>query len=162
VERQVAPPALVLADEGRVQSGHVASASWLSSSSLRRTRTRRPNSAVASDSGVGGLDIARPQPSLTREVRLIAASLYLAPSTVRNYLSSVFRKFGVNSQQQLIVLLRAQASGLTGGADAAAALDLKLSSPGKLRLNAAEIAPFLATAKSVVSAIPGETRRLSA
>jgi DNA-binding CsgD family transcriptional regulator len=39
-------------------------------------------------------------------VPLIAASLYLAPSTVRNHLSAVFRKFGVNSQQQLIVLLR--------------------------------------------------------
>jgi DNA-binding CsgD family transcriptional regulator len=36
----------------------------------------------------------------------IADSLYLARSTVRNHLSSVFRKFGVNSQQQLIVLLR--------------------------------------------------------
>jgi DNA-binding CsgD family transcriptional regulator len=38
----------------------------------------------------------------------IADSLYLAQSTVRNHLSSVFRKFGVNSQQQLIVLLRMQ------------------------------------------------------
>jgi DNA-binding CsgD family transcriptional regulator len=36
----------------------------------------------------------------------IAESLYLAPSTVRNHLSSVFGKFGVNSQQELIVLLR--------------------------------------------------------
>ena len=38
----------------------------------------------------------------------IAETLYLARSTVRNHLSSVFRKFGVNSQQQLIVLLRAE------------------------------------------------------
>jgi DNA-binding CsgD family transcriptional regulator len=38
----------------------------------------------------------------------IADSLYLAPSTVRNHLSSVFRKLGVNSQQQLILLLRAR------------------------------------------------------
>jgi DNA-binding CsgD family transcriptional regulator len=45
----------------------------------------------------------------------IAESLYLAPSTVRNHLSSVFAKFGVNSQQQLIVLLRAQGSGPGGG-----------------------------------------------
>jgi DNA-binding CsgD family transcriptional regulator len=43
-------------------------------------------------------------------VQLIAASLCLAPSTVRNHLSSVFRKFGVSSQQQLIVLLRAPAA----------------------------------------------------
>jgi DNA-binding CsgD family transcriptional regulator len=42
----------------------------------------------------------------------IANSLYLAPSTVRNHLSSVFRKFDVNSQQQLIMLLRPQARGL--------------------------------------------------
>lgn len=40
----------------------------------------------------------------------IAKSLYLAPGTVRNHLSSAFWKFGVHSQQQLIVLLRAQAS----------------------------------------------------
>jgi DNA-binding CsgD family transcriptional regulator len=38
----------------------------------------------------------------------IADSMYLARSTVRNHLSSVFRKFGVNSQQQLIVLLRTE------------------------------------------------------
>lgn len=40
----------------------------------------------------------------------IAGSLYLAQSTVRNHLSSVFRKFGVNSQQELIALLRTQPS----------------------------------------------------
>lgn len=39
--------------------------------------------------------------------------MYLAQSTVRNHLSSVFRKFGVNSQQQLIVLLRARTSGVS-------------------------------------------------
>lgn len=44
-------------------------------------------------------------------VPLIANSLYLAPGTVRNHLSSVFQKFGVNSQQELILLLRAQVSG---------------------------------------------------
>lgn len=43
----------------------------------------------------------------------IADSLYLARSTVRNHLSSVFRKFDVNSQQQLIVLLRSQTSGVS-------------------------------------------------
>lgn len=38
----------------------------------------------------------------------IADSLYLARSTVRNHLSSAFGKFGVNSQQELIVLLRTE------------------------------------------------------
>jgi DNA-binding CsgD family transcriptional regulator len=36
----------------------------------------------------------------------IAGQLYLAQSTVRNHLSSVFAKLGVSSQQELIVLLR--------------------------------------------------------
>lgn len=36
----------------------------------------------------------------------IAASLFLAQSTVRNHLSIVFRKFGIHSQQELIELLR--------------------------------------------------------
>jgi DNA-binding CsgD family transcriptional regulator len=43
----------------------------------------------------------------------IAESLYLARSTVRNHLSSVFSKFGINSQQQLIVLLRAHTRGVS-------------------------------------------------
>jgi DNA-binding CsgD family transcriptional regulator len=32
--------------------------------------------------------------------------MYLAPSTVRNHLTAVFRKFGVNSQAELIEALR--------------------------------------------------------
>ena len=36
----------------------------------------------------------------------IARQLYLAPSTVRNQLSSVYRKLGVSSQQELILLFR--------------------------------------------------------
>jgi DNA-binding CsgD family transcriptional regulator len=36
----------------------------------------------------------------------IAESLFLSPSTVRNHLSAVFRKFRVGSQQELIHLLR--------------------------------------------------------
>jgi DNA-binding CsgD family transcriptional regulator len=36
----------------------------------------------------------------------IASQLYLSPSTVRNQLSSVYRKLGVSSQQELILLFR--------------------------------------------------------
>jgi DNA-binding NarL/FixJ family response regulator len=39
-------------------------------------------------------------------VPTIAASLYISQSTVRNHLSKVFRKLGIHSQQELIVLLR--------------------------------------------------------
>jgi DNA-binding CsgD family transcriptional regulator len=39
-------------------------------------------------------------------VGTIAAELYLSANTVRNHLSAVFRKFGVHSQQELLVLLR--------------------------------------------------------
>lgn len=46
-------------------------------------------------------------------VPLIAESLYLAPGTVRNHLSSVFGKFGVTSQQELIVLLRTPTRGVS-------------------------------------------------
>lgn len=37
-------------------------------------------------------------------VPLIARQLHLAPGTIRNQLSSVYRKLGVNSQQELILL----------------------------------------------------------
>jgi PAS domain S-box-containing protein len=36
----------------------------------------------------------------------IAAALYLSPSTVRNHLSAIFRKFAVHSQSEVIALLR--------------------------------------------------------
>jgi DNA-binding CsgD family transcriptional regulator/PAS domain-containing protein len=39
-------------------------------------------------------------------VPAIAQAVYLAPSTVRNHLSAVFRKLGVGSQQELISLFR--------------------------------------------------------
>ena len=39
-------------------------------------------------------------------VPAIARAMFLSPSTVRNHLSSVFRKLGVGSQQELISLLR--------------------------------------------------------
>jgi DNA-binding NarL/FixJ family response regulator len=35
----------------------------------------------------------------------IAREMYLSPSTVRNHLSAVFRRFGVHSQVELIALL---------------------------------------------------------
>ena len=36
----------------------------------------------------------------------IARDMYLSPSTIRNHLSAVFRKFGVHSQVELISLLK--------------------------------------------------------
>ena len=39
-------------------------------------------------------------------VPAIAAALYLSPSTVRNHLSAIFRKFAVHSQSEVIALLR--------------------------------------------------------
>ncbi len=43
-------------------------------------------------------------------VPAIARQLFLAQSTVRNHLSTVFAKLGVKSQQELIVLLRQEQS----------------------------------------------------
>ena len=37
--------------------------------------------------------------------RTIAAELYLSPSTVRNHLSAIYRKFGIHSQVELIRML---------------------------------------------------------
>jgi DNA-binding CsgD family transcriptional regulator len=39
-------------------------------------------------------------------VSLIAAELYLSPSTVRNHLATIFGKFGVHSQAELLGVLR--------------------------------------------------------
>jgi DNA-binding NarL/FixJ family response regulator len=41
-------------------------------------------------------------------VATIAAELYVSPTTVRNHLTAIFRKFGVHSQTELIELLRPQ------------------------------------------------------
>jgi len=41
-----------------------------------------------------------------QRVPAIARHMYLAPSTVRNHLSNVFRKLGVHSQTELIDLVR--------------------------------------------------------
>jgi DNA-binding CsgD family transcriptional regulator/PAS domain-containing protein len=66
--------------------------SWGTSSLLSRLSSRE-------------LDIVRRLAAGDR-VPTIAASLYISQSTVRNHLSTVFRKLGVHSQQELIVLLR--------------------------------------------------------
>jgi DNA-binding NarL/FixJ family response regulator len=39
----------------------------------------------------------------------IARELHLSPSTVRNHLSTIFRKLGVHSQEELLALLRGEA-----------------------------------------------------
>jgi len=41
-----------------------------------------------------------------QRVSLIAAELYVSPSTVRNHLTTIFTKFGVHSQAELLGLLR--------------------------------------------------------
>ena len=39
----------------------------------------------------------------------IAKALFLSPSTVRNHLHSIYRKLGINSQQELIHAFRISA-----------------------------------------------------
>jgi DNA-binding NarL/FixJ family response regulator len=41
-----------------------------------------------------------------QRVSVIAAELYLSPSTVRNHLVTIFTKFGVHSQVELLAILR--------------------------------------------------------
>jgi DNA-binding CsgD family transcriptional regulator len=43
-----------------------------------------------------------------QRVSQIAAELYVSPSTVRNHLATIFRKFGVHSQAELLAVLRGQ------------------------------------------------------
>jgi PAS domain S-box-containing protein len=70
--------------------------------------------ALASDGDVGATtDVlsSRQWEIVTRlhrgeRVPQIAAAMYLSQSTVRNHLTSVFRKFGVHSQSDLLTLLR--------------------------------------------------------
>jgi len=45
-------------------------------------------------------------------VPAIARTMYLSPSTIRNHLSTIFRKLGVNSQQELVDLYRRSTQGL--------------------------------------------------
>jgi DNA-binding NarL/FixJ family response regulator len=44
-----------------------------------------------------------------KRVRSIAGELYVNPSTVRNHLAAIFRRFGVHTQAELLDLLRARA-----------------------------------------------------
>ena len=48
----------------------------------------------------------------------IARTMYLSPSTVRNHLTAVFRKFGVNSQEELLAHLRRRAEATQKGRSA--------------------------------------------
>jgi DNA-binding CsgD family transcriptional regulator/PAS domain-containing protein len=48
-------------------------------------------------------------------VPMIAQRLYLSESTVRNHLTSVYRKLGVRSQQELLTLLRADGPAANSG-----------------------------------------------
>jgi DNA-binding NarL/FixJ family response regulator len=41
-----------------------------------------------------------------KRVPTIARELYISPSTVRNHLSAMFKKFGVHSQPELLKALR--------------------------------------------------------
>jgi DNA-binding NarL/FixJ family response regulator len=41
-----------------------------------------------------------------QRVSVIAAELYVTPSTVRNHLLTIFSKFGVHSQAELLAVLR--------------------------------------------------------
>jgi DNA-binding NarL/FixJ family response regulator len=41
-----------------------------------------------------------------QRVSMIASDLYLSPSTVRNHLTTIFSKFAVHSQAELLAVLR--------------------------------------------------------
>jgi DNA-binding CsgD family transcriptional regulator len=43
-----------------------------------------------------------------QRVSLIAAELFVSPSTVRNHLTTIFAKFGVHSQAELLAVLRSK------------------------------------------------------
>ncbi|MGI8664670.1 MAG: PAS domain S-box protein [Jatrophihabitans sp.] len=78
-------------------------------------RSAKPEAAAGrpADEAVPGLDrLSRRELEVVRmlllgdRVPVIARHLFVSQSTVRNHLSSVFRKLRVRSQQELIVLLR--------------------------------------------------------
>ncbi|MEO9237756.1 MAG: PAS domain S-box protein [Jatrophihabitantaceae bacterium] len=80
---------------------------------LRGNRLESPDAARQLDDSVPGLArLSRREFEVVRmlllgdRVPVIARQLFVSQSTVRNHLSSVFRKLRVRSQQELIVLLR--------------------------------------------------------
>ncbi|MDQ2958326.1 MAG: PAS domain S-box protein [Actinomycetota bacterium] len=80
---------------------------------LRAAKPEHPTAAPSFEESVPGLDrLSRRELEVVRmlllgdRVPVIARHLFVSQSTVRNHLSSVFRKLRVRSQQELIVLLR--------------------------------------------------------
>ena len=63
-------------------------------------------------------------------VSTIARSMYLSPSTVRNHLSAIFRKFGVKSQAELVEELHRAEVDLTEESAARAASAARTTLPG--------------------------------
>lgn len=78
--------------EGGILSRQLAEAPWGTWPGLNRLSTRE-------------LDIVR-RVDAGERVPEIARALYLSQSTIRNHLSTAFKKLGVASQQELIILLR--------------------------------------------------------
>lgn len=77
---------------------------------LRSATASRTAATLPTDAALGRLSSRELEITLRLldgdRVPAIARALFLSPSTVRNHLSSVFRKFGLGSQQELIHLLR--------------------------------------------------------
>jgi DNA-binding CsgD family transcriptional regulator len=103
---------LIEEDEARplASSAGMSNALWEFHETVRCAGTSR---LLAQERVVPGLErlSAREMDIVTRlvhgdRVPAIATALFLSQSTVRNYLSAVFGKLGVNSQQGLIDLLR--------------------------------------------------------
>lgn len=80
---------------------------------VRAARVLDDIAALPGPSDPTGLDDLTPRQSevLNRllqgqRVLSIASELYLNPSTVRNHLAAIFRKFGVHSQTELLEFFR--------------------------------------------------------
>jgi DNA-binding CsgD family transcriptional regulator len=83
---------------------------WQFDHALRSATASRMAATLPTDAALGRLSSRELEITLRLlqgdRVPAIARALFLSPSTVRNHLSSVFRKLGVGSQQGLIHLLR--------------------------------------------------------